>query len=514
MSKRGKIVVLLLIIVSGFFLRLAGLYWGQAFHHASSGDEMDAYRVALEFASGQERAQYIGQPNFKSAKVPGPLWALFWLAGLKIGGSPASVCLLVILLGTAVIYFVYRLAEKLLGPEYSLWAALLCATSPWAVHYSVGATNPLLMAFLSGLLYLSLWDVVVGEKSPKIFWVCLILAVMPQFHMMVIFLAPAVLLVLALNFSRVNWRWLAAGMVASVVPYIPYILGDRRHGWENTRAILTAQPNASPAVLKILILPITDLSNLISSITGENLADYRAFGDSCFGSVWVLVAFNAVSVALAVAMIGSFLVAFGRILRNHWRSPRQAFAAAPAEVFIGLLFFLPLLLFVLSFNNFSSRYLILEFPLLFLLPALFVVRSLAKSRWRKPIVATLLALVAFNVWLTLASFLYQGRLIETGDRFLPSFQKMEMVRQRLKADAGPGARLQIDQTPFLAEKKRWTAAGAVTLADYIDLHETYDPSDGKTQRVKTYRVLQASDNVATNDRVAYAGNGIVIVTSY
>src|ERR1017187_3108336 len=202
MSKRGKIAMLLLIIIGGFVLRLAGLYWGEAFHHASSGDEMIAYRVAMEFAAGQERAQYIGQPNFKGAKVPGPLWALFWLAGLKIGGSPASVCLLVILLGTAVIYFVYRLGEKPFGAGDSFLGGLFLAASPWAVHYSVGATTPLLMAFLSGLLYLSLWDVVVGEKSPKIFWVCLILAVMPQFHMMVIFLAPAVLLVLALNRSE------------------------------------------------------------------------------------------------------------------------------------------------------------------------------------------------------------------------------------------------------------------------------------------------------------------------
>src|ERR1035438_2312482 len=101
-------------------------------------------------------------------------------------------------------------------------------------------------------------------------------------------------------------------------------------------------------------------------------------------------------------MVGCFLATFVRILRDHWRSPRAAFATAPAEVFIGLLFFLPLLLFILSFNNFSSRYMIIEFPLLFLLPALFVVRGLAKSRWRKPIVTTLLVLVVFNVWLTLA----------------------------------------------------------------------------------------------------------------
>jgi 4-amino-4-deoxy-L-arabinose transferase-like glycosyltransferase len=511
MSKGGKSVALLFIILGGFLLRLAGLYWGQAFHHASSGDEMDAYRVALELASGEQHAQYIGQPTFKGGHVPGPLWALFWLAGLKISDSPDSVCLLIILLGTATIYLVYRLAEKLLGPEYSLWAALFCATSPWAAHYSVGATNPLPMAFLGGLLYLALWDVVTGEKSPKIFWVCVVLAVMPQFHMMVIFLAPAVLLLLALNASRINWRWLVAGVIVSAALYIPYTLGEMRHGWGNTHAILTGHQNSSPGVLKALILPITDLSNLISSITGEKLADYRAFGDACFGSVWILATFNVLSLALAIAIIASFLVSFTRVIRNNWPSPRRAFAAAPAEVFIGLLFLLPLLLFIVSFSNFSSRYLIIEFPLLFLLPSLFVVRTPVKSRWRKPIVAALVATIVFNVWLTLASFSYQERLIETGDQFLPSFRKMEMVRQRLKADAGPGSRVQIDQAPLLAEKKRWTVAGVVTLADYIDLREKYDPTDAAAQSVKTYRVLQATDNIATNEHIAFAGNGLVIV---
>ena len=273
-------------------------------------------------------------------------------------------------------------------------------------------------------------------------------------------------------------------------------------------------PKFVPGVLKALILPVTDLSNLISSITGDKFADYRAFGDTCFGSIWVLIAFNVLSLALATAIIASFLVSFIRVLRLNWPSPRRAFAVAPAEAFIGLLVFLPPLLFIASFSNFSSRYLIIEFPLLFLLPALFVVRNLAKNRWRKPILAALLATVVFNVYLTLASFRYQGTLIETGDRFLPSFRKMETVRQRLKADAGPGARFQIDQVPLLADKRHWTAAGAVTLADYVNLREKYNPSSAAAQSIKTYRVLQTADNVATNDHVAYAGNGIIIVTSH
>ena len=513
MSKGGKAATLLGIILVGFILRLAGLIWGQAFHRPAGGDEMVAYRVALEYAAGEERAQYIGQPDFKGAKVPGPLWALFWQAGLKLGGSPDSVGFLVVLLGTAVIYLVYQLAEKLLGPEYSLWAALFCATSPWAAHYSACAFNPLPMAFLGGLLYLALWNVVTREKSPGIFCVCIILAIMPQFHMMAIFLVPVVLLILVLNSSRISRPWLAAGVLVSAALYIPYVLGEMRHGWENTRGIFAGHVKMSPSVLKIFILPITDLSNLISSITGDNLADYQVFGNTCFGSVWLLAAFNVLSLALAVAMIGSFLISFIRLVCNHWRSPRETFTAAPAETFIGLLLFLPLLLFLLSFTNFSSRYLIVEFPLLFLLPAIFVVRDLAGSRWRRPVVTALVVLTAFNVYLTLSSFHYQGTLIETGNRFLPSFQKMELVRQRLKADAGPCQRLWIDQTPLLADRPRWMAAGAIPLADYIDLREQYDPVASATHGVKTYRILEATDSVAIHERVAYAGNGIVIVAA-
>src|SRR5579863_8158466 len=121
MSNRTKIALLTGIMCLGLLLRLIGLYWGQAYHPAAMGDEMQAYRVAVDLGAGQERAIYIGQPNFKTGKLPGPLWALFWLAGLKIGGSPETVCLMMIVLHTCVIYLVYRLAENIFGPKCSLW---------------------------------------------------------------------------------------------------------------------------------------------------------------------------------------------------------------------------------------------------------------------------------------------------------------------------------------------------------------------------------------------------------
>jgi len=511
MSNRTKVAFLIGIMCLGFLLRLAGLYWAQAYHYAAMGDEIRAYRVALALDAGEEQAFYIGQPNFKTGKLPGPMWALFWLVGLKIGSSPETVCLMMIILNTCAIYFVYRLAENIFGPEYSLWAAAFFATSPWPVHYSIAAWNPIPMAFFGALLYLVLWDVVTQANSRNIFWVCVLLGIMPQFHMMVMFIAPVVALILWWSPSRLNRRWLAAGVLASALLYIPYVNGEMRHGWENTRRILEGPVAASVSVLKILTLPITDLSNQMSSVTGRDFSEFRVFGDACFGSFWILGAFNALSLALSVMVIGTFLVRLARSVQGKWRSPRQALAEAPAEVFVGSLLVLPLFLFVFSFSDFSSRYLIVQFPLLFLLPAVFMVRTLDGNPWRRPLRTLVLVMIGFNVLFSLAYFNYQGARLANADYFLASFRKMESVRQRLKADAGANYRVRIDDALFLKTMTKQYTEGVVQLAAYVDLRERYDPLSAHAPRVKTYHVRAATDPAEINERVVCATNGIALV---
>jgi 4-amino-4-deoxy-L-arabinose transferase-like glycosyltransferase len=513
MSKRTKVAFLIGIMCLGFLLRLLGLYWGQAYHYAAMGDEMLAYRVAVDLDAGQERAFYIGQPNFKTGKLPGPLWALFWLVGLKIGGSPETVCLMMIILHTCVIYLVYRLAESVFGARYSLWAALFFATCPWPVYYSIFAWNPIPMAFFGALLYLALWNVINQPNSRNIFWVCVLLGIMPQFHMVVMFIVPVVVLLLWWSPSRLNRRWLAVGILASVLLYVPYVIGEMRHGWENTRRILSGRLPASVSVLKILTLPITVLSNLMSSVTGRDLSEYHAFGNACFGSFWILAAFNAVSLILSVVIIGFFLVRLARSLRGKWRSPKRALADAPAEVFVGSLLVFPSLLFVFSLSDFNSRYLIVQFPLLFLLPAVFMVRELDGNRWRGPVRAVMLLTIGFNILLSPAYFHYQGAYIANADYFLPGFRKMESIRQRLKTDAGANYRVRIDDAAYVKTMAKKYADGVKDLAEYVDLRERYDPVTMHASQVKTYHVQAATDLVETNQRVVCATNGIAIVAS-
>jgi hypothetical protein len=514
MSKRTKATLLIGILAFGFLLRWGSFYWGEGYDHSQIGDELEAYRYALGLRAGEERPAYIGQPNFRGGKLAGPLWAWFWVAGLKMGGSPEAVSLLVLMLNTFVIYFVYRLAENILGPNYSLWAALFCATSPWAIFFSVGCWNPLPMAFLGGLLYMALWDVVTRPNSWNIFGVCVLATVMSQFHMIVVFIAPVVVLILWLSASRLNRCWLAAGLLVSMALYIPYISGEARHGWQNTRNILHGDTSASAAVLKVFTLPIMGLSNLLSGATKPEIAAYRAMGNTYFGSFWILVVFNVLSLALSAVIVGSFFARLFRSLQGKWRSPRQAFVSVQREAFIGLLLVLPLLLFLVSFYNYSSRYMIVEFPLLFLLPALFMVREQHAGGWRRLARGMIILTIAFGAIFSLAHSHYQGVVLRSVDSFLPSFRKMEAVRRQLKADAGADRRIRLDDTAFPKSGPRGSYVDAMgCLAKYIDLRERYDFPSVSTKEVRTYRALPAKDTLAANERVAYETNGVVFVVS-
>jgi hypothetical protein len=169
--QRFALVWLCLIILLGFGIRLSGLKWGQAYSYFGQGDAVEAYQVAVNYGHGEEKALYLGQPNYNAkSKLPGPMWTLFCFASYRFWGSIEGVIFTIILLNTAVIYLNYLLARRTIGPEAGLWSALFTALSPWVVYYSNGLYNPDVMAFLGAVLFLALWNAVQSERTAWIFW--------------------------------------------------------------------------------------------------------------------------------------------------------------------------------------------------------------------------------------------------------------------------------------------------------------------------------------------------------
>jgi 4-amino-4-deoxy-L-arabinose transferase-like glycosyltransferase len=503
MPRRTQFLLLTLIIAGGLFLRLIGFHWGQGYEFNAIGDEIEAYQVGQQFLAGDQQALYLGQPNFKHGKVPGPLWAMVWAAGVRLGGGPEAVILTVVALNIVVIWLVFVLGKKLFDATHGLWAALLLATAPWPVYFSVGCTNPEVMAFFGALLYLALWSVVRRPKSPHIFGVLVVLAIMPQFHMFGVFFLPPVLLLLLLRRSELNWKWLVAGLVVAVLLYVPYVWGEAHNHWANTRRLLGEGDKFSLGSFKALSTTVMSLTNLFESVIGRRLVDYKIFGDAICGSVYVLVIFNVLSIGLSLLALGSFVMLFIKSIEGKLRSLKQALVETPAIVFTGIMVLLPLVLFIPTGASFNSRYVIALYPVLFILPAVLLVRTRYPRLIRSSIVIT----IVFNIWFCLAFFRHQEQRIVQADYFVPSFRKLELVYQKIQAAVGANEQPHLRAVGFPADHDALLTHGADALVKYVNLRAQFD-HPGAPRQLRVEPIVGRGDNSQPGP---YQGNGIAVV---
>jgi hypothetical protein len=287
-----------------------------------------------------------------------------------------------------------------------------------------------------------------------------------------------VLVVLLLARARLNWAWLAAGAIAGAAAYWPYLEAEAANGWLNTRDILSGVGTGwQVESLKALIIPPTLLTNLVPRWTGYRFSEYLAFGRAVFGSPAVLLAFNGLSLLLAGLFIRALAGEFGRAMKGRWTRPREAFQDRPGVVFLTVMLAGPLLVYLVKGLPYVERYGVIQFPLLFLVPALFAVKVLPRLKRARLVRAGLLVCLAFNLVLTLAFSLHLARSIDSGPGFIPSFRQMEGVRQAILKTLGRDHRYLIRPEPYLEAVKgdREAFRGGEALARYINLRERHDP---------------------------------------
>ncbi len=503
--------LLLVIIATGFVLRFYSLYAGEGYREFAVGDELHAYSVALSLLTGAETSWHIGQPTFSGGHAPGPLWTLFWLSAYKLGGSSVDGAMFImLLLNTFVIYLVYKLATIFVGRNYALFTALLYATGPWPVYYSTGMWNPVPMAFFGAILFLSLWDITQRDNSRSIFVVCLIAAITPQFHMISVFYYPAILLIMYLSPAKLNKKWFMAGVIAGISVYLPYFIGEMNNNWENTRAIFGESLPMSFGVAKIISTPIGVLSNQIGRWTDYGFSGYREYGDAYFGSYIILLVINVFSLLISLIIIGSFLRRLFRSLQGNWLSPKSAFLNHPDVMFFGILLILPSLLFLLTGHNYGSRYSIVAFPLLFILPAAFL-KYLETEKFIVFFRSAISLLVVINIYLIISFNHHQGDLIENGNVFVPSFRKMETVRQEIRKHTDPELFIQLDPTEYIKDKQEYMLLGGLFLSQYMSTTELFISHGEKPSRSVIYYIEQATDPKTANETTLYQSNGLAVV---
>ncbi len=508
---RTHSLLLLAIIALGFFLRLYSLYAGQGYREFAVGDELEAFQLALELLAGVDYAWYIGQPNFSGGHAPGPLWTLFWLLAYKLGGYSLDGAMFIMLsLNTFVIYLVYRLADIFVGRDFALLTALLYATGPWPVYYSTGVWNPVPMAFFGAILFLALWDVTRRDNARSIFLVCMVAAVTPQFHMIGVFYYPAILLLLYLSPAKLNKKWFIFGVITGVLVYLPYLIGEMNNDWENTRAIFGGSVERSYGVVKILSTPVGMISNQIGRWTDYGFSGYREYGNAYFGSYLVLLVINVFSLLISLIVIVSFIRKLYHSMRGNWLSPKNAYANHPAVLYFGILLILPSLLFLLTGHNYGSRYSIVAFPLLFIMPAAFL-KYLDTKKYIIFFRSAIAAMVVINIYLIVSFNHHQGDLIDNGDVFVPSVRKMEAARRAIRAETDPGLFIELDPADYVKEKPEYMLLGGLFLSEYMSITESFITHSEQPPGSITYYIEPATDPKTENETVIFQSNGLAVV---
>jgi hypothetical protein len=514
---RLSIFWLLLILLLGFGIRVTGLAWGQSYCYGSQGDCIEAYQVAADYARGDNKAQYLGQPNYnRHSKLPGPLWTLFCLGGLRLsGGSYEGPVWIIILMNTAAICLTYFLAKRTIGGGSALWAALFMAVSTGAVHYSVVVFNPVVMPFFGGLYLIALWRTTQIGNSKSIFWIPVLILGMMQFHMSGLMLIPAAVLVLAFSETRINPLFLAGGFAAGLALYVPYLQGEITHGWANTHGMMMGPSDRNwPGVFKVIIAPISFLVNIWTPGWAYTFAEYREMSRACFGNFGLHLAVNAWSLIAAAVPVSGAIIIVKKNLAGSWSSPRAIYARSPGLAFLTLNFLVPLLIHMMSGKMFQDRYCLVFLPALFSLAGGGTTYWLQKPAFRKPVLALVVISIASSAWFMPAMYHFQKSFIQNAPRLVPSLGKMEAVYQTLKTHAGGDRQVVVLDADYMKalspDDKLLFQVG--WIRDYAAFREAENTSRPYPPKNPVIYQLCGSEKVRQEDPgVAFYGNGVALV---
>jgi hypothetical protein len=507
---------LALILLVAFALRMISLKWAEANTYGSQGDSLEACEVAVSYLNGEERARYIGQPNYNAhSKLPGRLWTIFCAAGLKLTGTPQGIVLLTIFANLAAIALTWWLTLELFGSTAALVGASLMAVSPWVVHDSAVVFNPAPMPLFGALIFTAVLWCVRQDKSRTIALLPFLILAGAQFHMSVLGLILPLVLLAWLARMKPNWAWFCIGLVAGVLCYVPYMEGEIAHHWQNTRGIFLGDSNRfSSSALKVFTSPLCFLVNYWFPNWTYAPGEYATLARYAFGSLSGLHAAYIMSGLFAGLAVTGALKIIADALRGFWVAPHDTFSRVPGVFICAGTVVIYLLQNLAGGKPFHARYCLLVLPLMFALTGAGVAKWLEVPCYRKFVVPFIVFTLASNLWFVVAISRFERDRISSGPVFVPGFGRLESIYRQLKARPGATGHIEIRDWDYLkslaADDKLSHNAGLIRR--YVELRERESQPPGPGSKKATAFLLRPAVAMdATNSAVGFSGSGITLV---
>jgi len=155
-----------------------------------------------------------------------PIFIYLLLAPGLFSSDPIWLTQFIALLNVAAIFLCYWFGRKIWNDRIGLIAAVLFATSPWAVIYSRKIWAPDVMPIFSLLVLGGLHQLCAHGDRRWFLPVVIAAGLMPGIHFVGLFAALIVGLFILVFRPKVGWMsWLVAGIVLAMM-YLPFLLKD------------------------------------------------------------------------------------------------------------------------------------------------------------------------------------------------------------------------------------------------------------------------------------------------
>lgn len=358
------------LVVLAAWLRLRHLGLAQF-----NDDQAIALRIAHDILNGDFRTT--GLTSSSGAANP-PLYVyivavVVWLHDGLIFATQSTAVLSAV--AVALTYFVVR---PRFGSTIALVATALFATAPWAVLYGRHLWQQDYLPFVTVALLWSLFVVLERDRTRVALFVPLLFVVAFQLNMSAVALIIPIGALFAYRARDINWRAVIVGSVIGVLSLGTWLAHNAKHGFRDFRLIVDNGRGHGGAAGGGTIEAFRQTIHLVSAEGWTFITGPQHQG----GAAWTLgrAAGIVVLVLLAVGIVTSIM----RIVR-YGRHP--TLDTARRTLLLVWLFGVPLSYVTSSRSGVGPHYLIITYPVSFILAALGLADATAFVRRRASVIA-------------------------------------------------------------------------------------------------------------------------------